>query len=285
MQDKFELAGGSIIGREHLRLSKNNQDAYYWVNFESATIAVVCDGCGSGTHSEVGAKIGARLVVEAILRNLSQDRLSTEFWQGVHQDLLHSLGMIAVSLGRELVQVVKEYLLFTIIGAVIFPQETALFAIGDGVFALNGEVIPIPHFPDNAPPYLGYGLISDILSHMKLVDCQFCVHRQLPTPEVQSILIGTDGVEDLIAVADRFLPGKSDRVGEIAQYWEDDNYFDNPYFLTRRLALINHTSIKPDWETRYLKKQNGLLPDDTTLVVIRNREEEGVMEGRREGGK
>ena len=244
MQDKFELAGGSILGREHLRLGKNNQDAYYWVSVESATIAVVCDGCGSGTHSEVGAKIGARLMVEAILRNLPQDGLSTNFWQGVHQDLLHSLGMIAASLGGELVQAVKEYLLFTIVGAVITPQETALFAIGDGVFALNGEVITIPPFPNNAPPYLGYGLITDALSDMKLVDCQtrafpcdfrrrgvarqFRVHRQLPTSEVQSILIGTDGVEDLMGVADKCLPGKSGRVGEIAQYWEDDSNFRNP---------------------------------------------------------
>ncbi len=153
----------------------------------------------------------------------------------------------------------------------ITPQDTVLFAIGDGVFALNGEVITIPPFPNNAPPYLGYGLISDALSYMKLVDCQFRVHRQLPTPEVQSILIGTDGVEDLMAVADKFLPGKSERVGGIAQYWEDDNYFRNPYHLNRRLALVNHASIKPDWETRQLKKQNGLLSDDTTLVIIRNR--------------
>ncbi|MDJ0616230.1 MAG: protein phosphatase 2C domain-containing protein [Calothrix sp. MO_192.B10] len=278
MQDKFELAGGSTIGREHLRLGKNNQDAYHWVSVESTTIAVVCDGCGSGTHSEVGAKIGGRLVVEAILRNLPQDGLSMDFWRRVHQDLLDSLGMIAASLGGELVPVVKEYLLFTIVGAVITSQETALFAIGDGVFALNGEVITIPPFPNNAPPYLGYGLITDAVLDMKAVDCQFRVHRQVPTSEVQSILIGTDGVEDLIGVADKCLPGKSDRVGEIAQYWEDNIYFRNPYGLNRRLALISHNSIKPDWEARRLIKQNGLLADDTTLVVIRRQQEDEKSE-------
>ena len=280
MQDKFELAGGSTIGREHLRLGKNNQDAYYWVSIDSATIAVVCDGCGSGTHSEVGAKIGARLVVEAMLRNLPEDglSLSTNFWQQVHQDLLHSLGMIAASLGGDLVSVVKEYLLFTIIGAVITPEETAVFAIGDGVFALNEEVITIPPFPNNAPPYLSYGLIIDALLDMKPVDCQLRVHRQVPTSEVQSILIGTDGVEDLIGVADKYLPGKSDRVGEISQYWEDDRYFRNLYGLNRRLALISHNSIKPDWETRRLIKQNGLLADDTTLVVIRRQQEDEKSE-------
>jgi hypothetical protein len=269
MPDKFELAAGSIIGREHLRLGKNNQDAYHWVSMESATIAVVCDGCGSGSHSEVGAKIGARLVVEAILRNLSQDGLSTDFWQQVHQDLLHSLGMIAASLGGELVQAVKEYLLFTIVGALITPLETVLFAIGDGVFALNGDVITIPPFPNNAPPYLAYGLISDALLNMQPVDYQFRVHRQVPTSEVESILMGTDGVEDLIAVADEFLPGKFYRVGEISQFWEDDCYFRNPYSLNRRLGLMNSSSVKPDWEARQLKRENGLLGDDTTLVVIR----------------
>jgi hypothetical protein len=269
MPDKFKLAAGSTIGREHLRLGKNNQDAYHWVSMESATITVVCDGCGSGNHSEVGAKIGARLLVEAILRNLPQNGLSTDFWQQVHQDLLHSLGMIAASLGGEIVQVVKEYLLFTIVGALITPLETVLFAIGDGVFALNGEVMTIPPFPNNAPPYLAYGLIPDALSNMQSVDYQFRVHRQVLTSEVESILIGTDGVEDLIDVADVCLPGKSDRVGKMAQFWEDECYFHNPYALNRRLALMNNSSIKPDWEARQLKRENGLLGDDTTLVVIR----------------
>ncbi len=270
MKDKFELAAGSITGREHLRVGKNNQDGYYYISLDSATIAVVCDGCGSGIHSEVGAKVGSRLVAQAILNNL-QDSLSPDFWQQVYQDLLHKLKDMAVVLGGELVETVREYLLFTIVGALITPTQTAIFAIGDGVFALNDQIIPLPSFPNNAPPYIAYGLIPDAVSNIQLSDCQFQIYRQLPTNEVNSILIGSDGVLDLMQVADKPLPGKSELVGEISQFWSDA-YFQNGDRIRRRLSLINNSSIKPDWEQQCLRRENGLLADDTTMVVIRRKQ-------------
>ena len=48
MKIPFQLAAGSIRGREHLRLERNNQDAYATLRNEQYAIAVVCDGCGSG---------------------------------------------------------------------------------------------------------------------------------------------------------------------------------------------------------------------------------------------
>jgi serine/threonine protein phosphatase PrpC len=87
--NSLEYAIGSIIGRNHVLAGKNNQDAYRIVSNEKFIIAVVCDGCGSGKHSEVGAKLGARLVINAIadLLNQSADRdveiSKPEFWDSV----------------------------------------------------------------------------------------------------------------------------------------------------------------------------------------------------------
>jgi len=64
----FQIAGGSVPGRRHRMAGRNNQDAFAWAARDGALVAVVSDGCGSGTHSEVGAQIGARLVVRAALR-------------------------------------------------------------------------------------------------------------------------------------------------------------------------------------------------------------------------
>jgi serine/threonine protein phosphatase PrpC len=89
LANQFEYASGSIIGRNHVFAGKNNQDAYRIVANEKFIIAVVCDGCGSGKHSEVGAKLGARLVINAIadLLNQSPDRdveiSKPEFWDSV----------------------------------------------------------------------------------------------------------------------------------------------------------------------------------------------------------
>ncbi len=67
MKSIFEIAGGSILGRSHRLTGKNNQDALCCFQESDCTVAVVCDDCGSGAQSEVGAHIGARLVARAVL--------------------------------------------------------------------------------------------------------------------------------------------------------------------------------------------------------------------------
>ncbi|MGK7872822.1 MAG: protein phosphatase 2C domain-containing protein [Xenococcaceae cyanobacterium] len=270
MKGLFEMAAGSITGRNHWLVGKNNQDAYCSFSSESATIAVVCDGCGSGEHSEVGAKLGARLIVEAIAQILNQkielwDTNPTDFWKQVMEDVLVQLEGVAKTIARRhpLSHIINDYFLFTVVGVLVTASETAVFSIGDGVIAVNGKVTQIGPFPNNAPPYLAYSLCGyPEWGHLQ-------VHHQLPTQEVESILIGTDGVNDLIEAEARQLPGKQEEVGAIAQFWQEDRYFKNPDMIRRRLSLINREVTKPDWQAQHLVKEVGLLPDDTTLVVIR----------------
>jgi hypothetical protein len=275
MNNMFEMAAGSVVGKEHLRTGKNNQDAYCYRSLPAGIIAVVCDGCSSGAHSEVGAKLGAQLVTDVIYEQLAghPSALHTEaFWEQVRQAALLQLSKLTAILGSDLVCIVRDYLLFTVVGVVVTPIETVLFAIGDGVIALNDQVIPLPSFPNNAPPYLGYGLISSAVAGLTLEDLKIQVHHCVPTHSVQSILIGTDGVQDAIAAANQSLPGKPELVGGISQFWQNDRYFKNPDCIRRRLTQMNHTLTKPDWEARWLHQEGGLLPDDTTMVVIRRKD-------------
>jgi hypothetical protein len=212
-----------------------------------------------------------RLVVEAIAQCLKiqqqiQSQLNREFWEQVKLDLLVQLQGIAKLLtgnsSELLAQIINDYLLFTIVGVVITPTETVTFSIGDGVVFVNGEISYIGKFDDNAPPYLAYGLYR-----RDLID--FHIHDRLPTSSVKSILIGTDGVTDLMEAEFSLLPKKAECVGSISQFWQDDRYFSNPDQIRRKLSQINHESIKPNWDNRTLIKEIGLLPDDTTLIVIR----------------
>ncbi|HEY9618759.1 MAG TPA: protein phosphatase 2C domain-containing protein [Crinalium sp.] len=272
MKAHFELAGGSITGREHLRTGKNNQDAYYWLALEDVAIATICDGCGSGPHSEVGAKLGARMTVDTVQRFLSKQEFcidQPEFWQLVYRDLLHQCQTIADQLGGHFVQTVQDYLLFTIVGTVVTPTLTTVFALGDGVVIVNGDVLQIGPFANNAPPYLAYGLVQSALSDSVVNPLQFQILQTLPTQEIDSMLIGSDGVSDLIAVSDKPLPGQTESVGAIAQFWQQHRYFQNPDQVRRRLALMNREVTKPDWQTQRCIRQSGLLPDDTTLIVLR----------------
>src|SRR4051794_26892607 len=79
MKGLFEVAAGSVPGRDHLGrgnllAGRNNQDAYAWSCSEAGLVAVVCDGCGGGRHSEVGAQLGARLLVTALAPVAPGDR-------------------------------------------------------------------------------------------------------------------------------------------------------------------------------------------------------------------
>ena len=67
----FQVAGGSVTGRAHAVLGRGNQDAFAWVDDDGVLVAVVCDGCSSGRHSEVGAHLGARLVATAVGRGVA----------------------------------------------------------------------------------------------------------------------------------------------------------------------------------------------------------------------
>jgi len=249
--DRFECASGSMIGRHHVLAGKNNQDAFRVVRQERYIIAVVCDGCGSGKHSEVGAKLGTRMVIDAIADLLNHDLAISdrEFWKAVQTNLLQKLkDFVAISNGD--MEFVNDYLLFTIVGVLITPNETVTFSMGDGAIAVNGKLNQIPAYPDNAPPYLAYGLYRpDAVS--------FEIRDRLPTSEVESILIATDGIDDFIAVA------------TIGQFWQEDRYFKNPDALRRKLAMLNREETKPDWQRRELVKRSGALSDDTTIVVLR----------------
>ncbi|TYQ28482.1 protein phosphatase 2C domain-containing protein [Pseudanabaena sp. UWO310] len=255
LTNQFEYASGSIIGRNHVLAGKNNQDAYQIVKQEKFITAVVCDGCGSGKHSEVGAKLGANLVINAIadLLNQSPDRdleiSKPEFWDSVKINLLQKLkDLVALSNGD--LEFVNEYLLFTILGSVITSSETVTFSMGDGAIAINSKFTEIPPYADNAPPYLAYGLYKPEAINFEIRD-------RLPTSELESLLIATDGIDDLV------------KVETITQFWQEARYFKNPDAIRRKLATLNREETKPDWNKRELIKRSGVLSDDTSLVVIR----------------
>ena len=58
------IAAGRVLGREHARRGESCQDAFAIRQEGERLVAVVTDGCGSARRSEVGAGLGAVLVVE-----------------------------------------------------------------------------------------------------------------------------------------------------------------------------------------------------------------------------
>lgn len=259
---ELRIAGGTVPGAEHLRAGRNNQDAFGWLATPAATVAVVCDGCGSGSASELGARLAATLLPPALERALLAGASPGRALERARLELLATLRNLALAstpaaAGPEaLARYVIDHLLFTVVGVAIAGDEAFTFAAGDGVIAVNGEVEVLGPFPGNRPPYLAYGLLAGDAPRLEL---RSCVARA----ELRSVLLGTDGVADLVAQAERPLEAGVGAVGPLARFWEDPAFVKNPDMIRRRLVLVARGG------------RHGRLPDDTTLVVIRRDPGEG----------
>lgn len=284
MKELFEIAAGSVVGKDHFLVGKNNQDAYCCVISDNAIVAVVCDGCGSEKHSEVGAKIGAKLTVNSVLRAIKKfpddsiismgkykERFLDLFFERIKNDILDKIRILAGFMGGDsFLQTLIDYFLFTIVGTIITPKSSVVFALGDGVVIVNDEILKIEPFFENRPPYLVYNAIKPEKLNYP-ISSEFKILRFAPTKEINSILIGTDGVTDLINSSRENLPGKNIPVGPISQFWGDDCYFKNHDMVRRKLAIMNKSSMKINWGRSEIEKESGILSDDTTIIVVRRK--------------
>lgn len=217
---QFQWAAGSIIGSEHQRVNKNNQDALAVRSADDYLLGVVADGCGSCTHSEVGAWLAVELIAEAIAANpnaITDDDGCRELGEKVLRKLPPQLPA-------------EKYYLFTLLGFVITPEETVVFGCGDGTLAINGEITRW-EFANNAPPYLIYPT-----ENLRIIS-------RLPTENLESLLIGTDGLDDW------------QKYQELSDFWQQQKYFKNPDQVRRSLAIAN--------------KKKAVLRDDTSLISVR----------------
>ncbi|MCH8821050.1 protein phosphatase 2C domain-containing protein [Patescibacteria group bacterium] len=280
----FEIAAGGITGTMHSDplVSKANQDAFAIRRTNTAITALICDGCSKGPYSEVGAHIGARLFVEAIESQVAHipvpsltDELFPVILERVRLDVLAQIRGLANLMGGSFSETISDYFLFTVVGMVMTPLRTWTFSIGDGVFIVNGEITRLGPFPENEPPYPALGLVRSKIAPELLV---FGVNKSCWTNQVDSILIGSDGVVDLVRAGEKELnlPGTKEPIGPISQFWEVDRYFAGPHWIRRRLVLANQFGVRLDRTGSDIIREYGLLPDDTTIVVVRrtpNREE------------
>lgn len=269
----FQVAAGSVAGRDHRTALKNSHDAYYWEALPGVLVAVVCDGCGSGEHSEVGAKLGARLVAKQVVRwwnndpkAFTQDLIHVGLAQ-VKRSVLAQIQLLADQMSGSFSQVISDFFLFTIVGAIITKDDAFTFAAGDGVIVVNGTVTNLVS-DKNRPEYLSYGLVENedgVTPELGIITAD-------RISGISSILLGTDGVRDFEKAAEKTIPGKDEEVGRLDQFWKDERYFKNPFAIQRRLSLVNRTTHRIDYEKKVAAEEHGHLPDDTTILAIRRRE-------------
>lgn len=279
---RFEIAAGTVPGRHHLGtgrllVGRNNQDAFAVATGPAGIVAAVCDGCSAGARSEVGAILGARWAARAALDEAERGRLGgpaveiEAALERVRRRVLARLLFLARTLGPDPAAAIEECMLFTLVLAVVGPAAVVVAAVGDGLVAVNGALRRLGPFAGNAPPYLGYGLLEPPPAGFGPDDLRLRLIDARPVDALDHLAIGSDGAWDLAQSAEAPLPGTGEPLGPLAQFWSDDRYFASPDALRRRLALANSERTERDEATGRPVIRRGLLPDDTTLVVIRRR--------------
>lgn len=286
MPAKTLVAGGSVRGRDHILSEKPCQDSYHFFQAETklgpVTAGVVCDGCGSGEFTQVGAQIGARMLSSSILNILEAqetERSPGEFMEAVRHDVLTKLLGLITHMGAkvpthpELEQdtmrfswLVQHLALFTAVGFVITPNQGFIYHIGDGYYAFNGKMVCLEPEGGNSPIYLSYGFTKTNLQATP-EHLQFKIHESFHPDHLQHLVVATDGARDLIENQCALTPDRGSYVGDLLQF-QDPKFFKNSDMVRRRLAIINKTGQTIDWDNRQIVPYRGHLRDDTTLITV-----------------
>ena len=162
------MFAASSVGKGHIDVGKPCQDAFSFSIKNGRLVAVVCDGAGSATHSELGAKSSA---IE-IARFLSDqvEAISTTTERDIVERAVETARSTIQRVAAELNVPAKEFSC-TLVGAVIHADGGFLFHIGDGVGVAELENLPpIVSFPENGE-YANetYFLTAeDWVSHLKI---------------------------------------------------------------------------------------------------------------------
>jgi len=226
------VVAGTRIGAEHVRVGRNNQDAFAVLGAGSRSIAVVTDGCSMGAASEVGAVLGASWIASRVMRASGPLSCRAEV-----EALCEALAVdLDAALGRWTEgdpALVARCFLFTFLAAVVDGDTVSVFGAGDGLYLLGSRgVCVLDSGPDNAPAYAAYRVLGDdVFDGLRPAREVPRVHH---VGALERVLIATDGAQALA----RELPG-----------WMDDPaLWRSPRALERRLnqharALLDDTTV------------------------------------------
>jgi serine/threonine protein phosphatase PrpC len=221
----------TVIGREHVRLGRNNQDGVFALTRDDLGVAVVTDGCSSQPFSEVGARLSARVLATLVSRmdSVQLEALPIQAMDALTRWLARFVESVE---GDDVVQVLEAYGLFTVLCAVQRGDQAVVFGSGDGAVVVDGRVTRLSSGEENAPAYLGYRVLGQAVPVV--------VHHLGPARQVA---LCTDGLDAWVTTGASAL-------------FDDELVWRNPVQLQRRLNVLQATER---------------FSDDATLAILSRR--------------
>lgn len=126
----WRVYGASAIGKGHIDGGLPCQDAFGNASGSERLVAVVCDGAGSASNSDIGAKACADVVCSFLATGAGD--LATACEPFVIEQAVETARAQIDRRALELALPARE-LACTLVGAVLFGQGGCLFHIGDGM--------------------------------------------------------------------------------------------------------------------------------------------------------
>lgn len=186
---------GQIIGRNHMQRQQNCQDGLTVIETESLAVGVICDGCGSGSRSEVGAILASSFLAQEAAKALESGTPLSELTVYLCVRLQALLSQfIAIMQPDDLSAFVQEHLLFTVLGFALHKEtENALiWAAGDGWVLTDDQ---FQHRDQqNTPDYPAYALLPHASLRRSQAELGF---ETIEVPHHwKRFAVASDGLED-----------------------------------------------------------------------------------------
>ena len=230
-------ACAAVTGARHLRVGRNGQDAAAAWRAGDRGAIVVCDGCSAGAYSEVGARLASQLLIAKLA---ARDSIAEPMWSEVREELASEIGRIVEAMPGDRVAALHEHFLFTIVAAAWRGDEVAIWAIGDGAYALGDRVRTLGPFDDNQPPYLAYDLLG-----------MRAPAHYVVSGRPGSVMVATDGIADI----------GFDFIANID--------IAHPDALRRQLAIRARGTERVNWADRRIERRAATLQDDGAIAIAR----------------
>lgn len=148
----WKINAASVIGKHHIDKNVPCQDDFSFCRLGDILVGAVCDGAGSSSHSEVGARECSRSVVESIVAALKAETTgnaerfcSADFLESVVEKARNRMQAVADDAGFNFLD-----LSCTLVGCVVSTKGGCFFHIGDGfAVAETDNAAPVLSLPEN----------------------------------------------------------------------------------------------------------------------------------------
>ena len=199
------------MGYHHLYKGANCQDEADFFASDEIICGIGCDGCGSGDHSEVGARMLCNFALSEVARlhqmGYSEQRIVDTLFASLMRfiEMQIYLACPSADTPEQIAHYIKHHWLATVMGFIIREQPRhedgpqvhhgVIFHCGDGVYAIDDEVVSIDQ--GNVPTYVAYhalrephkvGVTEDVLPYCFTT-------AEFDATDIHRIMIASDGFE------------------------------------------------------------------------------------------